>query len=82
MASKQELHQLVGRLVSDAKLYSKAQNDPVGAAKETGIPLTPDQEEWLASKPDQFHKMMKVASQAYAAGPDGENCGTCFVDGH
>jgi len=80
MATKEQLHQLVGRLMSDPKLYKRAQTDPVAAAKETGIPLTADQEKWLASKPEQFHKMMSVAGKAFS--PDGEDCQTCIVDGH
>lgn len=82
VASKQELHQLVGRLMTDAKLHAQAKNDPVAAAKSAGIHLTPEQEKWLASKPAQFDKMMTVASSAYSQDPGGENCGTCIVDGH
>lgn len=82
MATKHELHQLVGRLLTDAKLHAHAKADPVAAAKSTGIQLTPEQEKWLASKPAQFQKMMTVANSAYSPGPGGEDCGTCIVDGH
>jgi hypothetical protein len=87
MANKNELHQLIGRLLGDPKLYRKAQTDPVAAAKEAGVQLTPDQEKWLASKPPQLQKTLQIASGAYATSPgeksaEGENCGTCIVDGH
>lgn len=49
MATKQEFVELIGRVFADDEFRTKLQSDPVGAAKEAGLQLTPEQQEQLES---------------------------------
>jgi len=49
MATKQEFVELIGRAFADDEFRTKLQSDPVGAAKEAGIQLTPEQQKLLES---------------------------------
>ena len=49
MATKQEFVELIGRAFADEEFRTRIQSDPVGAIKEAGLQLTPEQQKMLES---------------------------------
>jgi hypothetical protein len=58
-------------------------NNPVQAARNAGIDLSPDQEQWLSGNPEQWRNFVQIIGGAKGAGGVTPlDCNICVVDGH
>jgi hypothetical protein len=83
MASRRELHELVGRAIMDSEFMSRAKDDPIGAALSIGIQFTDAQAAWLSSNPPQWEAFVSRVGSSFGSGTaSGKDCTICIVDGH